>query len=226
MLWNKHSLLLLRARTTHQCMKTLYIGTYFIWRVNQRLHSTQECKLECHALFFINTTIPKQLQGEKRLGPNKPSAGLKKIPCKWIWFSPSNIQLTWMTDLVVTCRDYFSSLFFHITPKPVGFPFQLHLFGTVCLNNRWFLLKRSLMYLNNLRYTLPSCVFHTDGSYLQNILSQTNFGGSKINGNQHKLQPFVKVARHFLQDPLFPIDYNFAKLQTIWAEIFYARCLP
>lgn len=82
------------------------------------------------------------------------------------------------------------------------------------------------MCLNNLRYTLPSWVFHTDGSYLQNILSQTNFGGSKINGNQHKLQPFVKVARHFLQDPLFPIDNNFAKLQTIWAEIFYARCLP
>lgn len=60
-LWNNHSLLLLRARTTHQCMKSLHTGTYFIWSVNEEWHSN----LQCHALLFINTTIPKQLWGEK-----------------------------------------------------------------------------------------------------------------------------------------------------------------
>jgi len=64
-------------------------------------------------------------------------------------------------------------------------------------------LKKILFVFKQLGYTLPSWVFRTDGSYLQNILSQRNFGCSKTNGDQHKLPPFVKVARHFLQRSSF-----------------------
>lgn len=45
----------------------------------------------------------------------------------------------------------------------------------------------------------------------------------EINTNYSLLLKLLDTAS---KDPLVSVDYNFAKLQTIWAEVFDARWLP
>lgn len=102
-------------------------------------------------IVHLQDTISQQLWGEKR-------AEIEKTLC-WTWKEQENEfkflllifnLLDWVTwllpaEIIFHLRGFYIFFFIYIciyiTPKPVGFPFQFHLFGTTCPNNGWFLLK-------------------------------------------------------------------------------------
>lgn len=141
MLGNKHSLLLLSARTIQQFMKSLEIRKYSIRSVNEQLHSIQGHKLKCHALFFTSSAqrLPSSSEMKKLLGWINPLLGLKSHHEKESGFLLLIFNLTeWLGCYL---QKLFCFFYIDIYEKHLKqFPFQVHLFGTICLNNRCFLL--------------------------------------------------------------------------------------